>query len=187
MRAAWALALLSGLSVCAWADVEDVIFDETRQDDDGERTACAWWDGHERADPLGCSTLAASRISRAEVASARARALECALAADVECVLSTELNVAVPSAFVYAEDGGGMQMLIAPRVLNRSDATDRVEVRHPRTNAPVAWLDMAVDVTIEYLAGGSRQLKTRTLQGEQARCVQALRLAISDACWSALD
>ena len=181
-----AIALLSGQGAHAWSELdEDAVLADS--EDDNDRVACDWWDGRERAHPSGCSTLAASRISHVEVERARARALACAMDAGVECVLSTELGVDVPSAFLYTEEDVGMQMIIAPRVLHRSDATQRIEMRDPRTNAPVTWLDMATNVTVEYLIGGSRSLRTSTLQGDEARCIQALRFAIADDCWNALD
>ena len=42
-------------------------------------------------------------------------------------------------------------------------------------------------VAVEYLDGSSRVSKQRLLTGEEAYCVQLLRMAFVPACWAKLD
>ena len=122
------------------------------------------------------------------------RAVLCAARADTDCVLSPEIGVSVPAAFVYDPSGASMRMIIAPRLLHAHQAhtdtppeTKAVRVQDPdqKTNGHVMAFNQSV--TIEYLPGGSRVPVSETLSGSDAYCVQLLRGAFSSECWDQLD
>jgi hypothetical protein len=117
------------------------------------------------------------------------RAVRCAAWHETECVLSPEVGVSIPAAFVYDPESTGMRMIIAPRVLPSMDTVDvrtvRVQDITEKTNGRV--LEFNFSTRVEFLPGGSRAPVSETLTGSDAYCVQLLRAAFSEDCWRNLD
>jgi hypothetical protein len=114
------------------------------------------------------------------------RAVRCAAFFETECVLSPEIGVSIPAAFVYDPSGEGMRMLIAPRILDGND-TRTVRVQDPEENTNGWILELNRTIRVEYLPGGSRTPVSESLTGSDAYCVQLLRSAFVDECWQQLD
>ena len=107
-------------------------------------------------------------------------------------MLSPEVGLAFPAAFLYIHSRGesSMTMILAPKLKEQREDSARQHVRVHRPNASFAQTKTFLfekEVTVEYLEGTTRQLKTDTFAGGGAYCVQLLRVAFSRECWVALD
>jgi hypothetical protein len=134
------------------------------------------------------------------------RALACAGHSGSDCILSAEIGLAIPAAFLFSESAQrlGISAVLAPRLLSPNpppaNLTQHVRIAPPTVQSNNANSDvdelfersrsetflLAREISIEYL-DESRRLKTAELRGDDAYCVQLLRLAFEPACWKALD
>jgi len=154
--------------------------------DDEAIPQCRWWNGTHQFDPEGhCSTFSVTRVGGgiAELATNRAR--RCAAAANTDCVLSAEIGLAIPAAFVV--DDSDVTMMVAPRILQSESNLKTIRLQDPTGEHPNQLLEFNDTITIEYLQGGTRTMHTKTLQGNAAYCIQSLRRSIVDECWNAID
>jgi len=129
------------------------------------------------------------------------RANRCAAFYETECVISPEIGVSIPAAFVYDKtEGTTMRMLIAPRIISSpkvggdtvGDGWANMDVRAIRVQDPEEKTNGRVTefnhtIKVEYLPGGSRAPVSETLTGSDAYCVQLLRAAFVEDCWKQLD
>lgn len=162
---------------------------------------CNWWNGSVTFTSELCSHFSLSRMASNSAGRAIERAVRCAAWHETECVLSPEVGVSIPAAFVYDPGGVGMRMIIAPRLLPAvaledlppgATPVDSPDVRTVRvhdvtegTNGRV--LELNYTTRIEFLPGGSRAPVSETLSGSDSYCVQLLRAAFSEECWRNLD
>jgi len=142
-----------------------------------------------------CSMFTIARAASAPQI-ALERALRCSGAFGAECILSPEVGLGLPAAFLYDHAAGKVDMLIAPRLLPLLEAErEDNHVQHVRVappdgdGNPFATATYTFNKTIytEYLDGATRTMATRALRGEAAWCVQLLRDAFEPACWAKLD
>ena len=165
---------------------------------EGERRRCDFWGGNVSYAPSVCEPFAITRIGAAAATKAINRAIECAAGADdmPTCVLSHEIQFGAPAAFLYSAEAG-FDMLLAPRLLEReerlsdADAADNsafIRLSDPHDPATiVGTYKLNRTVTAEYIAPGSRAVHTRELRGDDAFCLQLLRLSTLASCWESLD
>lgn len=150
---------------------------------------CSFYNTSHRFTQGLCSHFAIARMSSGTQATAVNRALECASAHDVDCVLSPEIGLSVPAAFVYDAERG-LKMVIAPK-LERADPEGQlrtVSLSMPDTGRPVGRrVLMNESVRAHFLEGVSRGMREETFQGDSAFCLQMLRLAFADECWREVD
>jgi len=153
---------------------------------------CNWWNGSVTYTSDLCSHFSLSRMASNSAGRAIERAVRCAAWYETECVLSPEIGVGMPAAFVYNPETTGMRMIIAPRIVPETESeadldirTVRVQDVTERTNGRVT--EMNYTTRVEFLPGGSRAPVSETLQGSDAYCIQLLREAFSDDCWRNLD
>jgi len=148
---------------------------------------CAFWNQSVVFSDEMCSLFVVNRAAVA-YASASARAMRCMAAFGTECVLSPEIGLAMPAAFLYDHATSSMRMLIAPKLLPRESEESRVRVSPPDSDGITQTRTLVLNdtVQVEYLDGLSRGLGTGLLRHEEAYCVQLLRLAFEPACWKAL-
>lgn len=182
-----------------WAsEVNDVYWSEGAANVEPE---CKWWNHSVTFTSNLCSHFSLSRMASNSAGRAIERAVRCAAWHETECVLSPEVGVSIPAAFVYDPEGTGMRMIIAPRVLppvalmdppggaTPLDAADvrtvRVQDVTEKTNGRV--LELNYTTRVEFLPGGSRAPVSETLTGSDSYCVQLLRAAFSEECWRNLD
>ena len=77
---------------------------------------CSWFNFSAANTGHFCDVFTISRTQSATISVASARALKCMASGKVECVLSTEIGLGVPAAFLgRADDPDGVKTLIAPR------------------------------------------------------------------------
>ena len=152
---------------------------------------CRFWNFSIRYDASLCNHFTISR-SAGSPTRALARATRCAVVHRTECVLSPEVGLAIPAVFVNVHSdgqGGGLRMLLAPRLLPLESAQQHVRAAPPDgdgvTDTKTFFFNRTIGV--EYLDGESRLFKTRRLHGQDAYCVQLLREAFSAQCWKNLD
>jgi len=139
-----------------------------------------------------CAPFAIARFAGAASTRTTDKALACAAKFDTDCILSTEVGLGIPAAFVYHQEKG-VRMLVAPRLIPLSSeaalnaTTERVRVHNPAESRDSRVLSLNDTIVAEFLVGGERSLTTETLRGPDAFCVQLLRLAYSKECWLALE
>tara|TARA_B100001109_G_scaffold224083_1_gene196825 strand:- start:4471 stop:5082 length:612 start_codon:yes stop_codon:yes gene_type:complete len=138
-----------------------------------------------------CSHFSIARMGPSVQQEALSRALDCATAHETDCLLSPEVGLTVPAAFVY-DNEMGLKMLIAPKFLPLPAGIDPepklIDVQMPvdgrRTGMQVAFNS---SVLAEFLEGGSREIKQSLLTGTAAHCAQLLRVAFAEDCWNLID
>jgi len=135
-----------------------------------------------------CSLFVVNRAAAA-YRPAVARALRCTAAYGVECVLSPEVGLAMPAAFLYDYRTSVMRMLIAPKLLPSESAQVHVRVSPPDSDGITQTRTLVLNETVrvEYLDGETKSLGSEVLAASEAFCVQLLRQAFEPACWAALD
>lgn len=116
--------------------------------------------------------------------------MACAAAFGAECVLSPEIGLAIPAAFLHTNDAR-MTMLLGPRLLPLEGEPEKKHVRVAPPNGDgltdTKTFVFNSTIRVEYLDGASRSMQTKELKGPEAYCVQLLRLAFEPACWEKLD
>jgi hypothetical protein len=149
---------------------------------------CAFWNQSVVFSSEMCSLFVVNRAAAA-YPSASARAMRCAAAFGVECVLSPEIGLAMPAAFLYDYATSTMRMLVAPKLVPHESNQTHVRVSPPDSDGITQTRTLVLNETVrvEYLDGQSKALGTGVLQREEAFCVQLLRQAFEPACWKALD
>lgn len=163
--------------------------------DPDEPPECAFFNSSVLYSASLCSTFTIARAASAPSV-ALERALRCSGAFGAECILSPEVGLGLPAAFLYSHAEGRVEMLIAPRLLPLSeDQAGKNREAYVRVAPPdadgklfsTATYRFNYTVRTEYLDGATRRMQTRELVGEQAYCVQLLRDAFEPACWAKLD
>lgn len=156
-------------------------------DDEATEPDCTFWNGTYYYSPVACDPFAVSRISPMMANSAVERAIKCGAQHDTHCVISGEIGFSAPAAFVY-DEAEGFRMMLAPRILPTEGSTIKmVRMQDPSQHAANVIMHFNSSITIEYMSGGSRSVKTETVTGSEAYCVQTLRASILPACWTTLD
>lgn len=131
-----------------------------------------------------CTHFVVSRASSSPVAAFR-RASRCASVFKSECVLSPEIGLAVPAAFLTTQSGDP-ELVLAPRILDQGGGVATIRVHDPTTTLSSKVYEFNRSVNAEYISS-KREIVTTTFHGPQAYCVQLLRRAFDDSCWAALD
>jgi len=149
---------------------------------------CAFWNQSVVFSSEMCSLFVVNRAAAA-YPSASTRAMRCAAAFGVECVLSPEIGLAMPAAFLYDYATSTMRMLIAPKLVPSESNQTHVRVSPPDSDGITQTRTLVLNETVrvEYLDGQSKALGTGVLRQEEAFCVQLLRQAFEPDCWKALD
>ena len=149
---------------------------------------CAFWNQSVVFSDDMCSLFVVNRAAAAYHA-ASTRAMRCAAAYGVECLLSSEIGLAMPAAFLYDHATSSMRMLIAPKLLALESEQVHVRVSPPDSDGITQTRTLLFNetVAVEYLDGQTKSLHSGTLVKEEAFCVQMLRRAFETACWKALD
>jgi hypothetical protein len=139
-----------------------------------------------------CDTFTISRMQSGTIAAATSRALKCAARAGTECVLSSEIGLAVPAAFLARQDSAdGIKVLIAPRRVPRQKGDPPASQKHVRVSVPTDTFGSRTvvfndTVRAEYLTTDKR-VKSDVFTGDEAFCVSLLRVAFEKECWDKLD
>jgi len=149
---------------------------------------CAFWNQSVVFSDDMCSLFVVNRAAAA-YQKASMRAMRCAAAYGVECMLSPEIGLAMPAAFLYDHATSSMRMLIAPKLLARESEQLHVRVSPPDSDGITQTRTLLLNetVSVEYLDGQTKSLHSGTLVQDEAFCVQMLRRAFEPACWKALD
>ena len=149
---------------------------------------CNFWNQSVVFSSEMCSLFVVNRAAAAYQAASK-RAMRCTAAFGSECVLSPEIGLAMPAAFLYDHATSSMRMLIAPKLLAHESVQQHVRVSPPDSDGITQTRTHVLNETVrvEYLDGQSKALGSGLLQQEEAFCVQLLRGAFEPACWKALD
>lgn len=148
---------------------------------------CEWWNGTYYYAPSLCSHMSVTRMPATLAQQAIERATRCAAHGDTDCVLSGEIGLNMPAAFVY-DERHGMRMIVAPKLLEVAEVeTKTIRLQDPEGEHPNQLFRFQHVVRAEYLMAASRTMETLELRGNDAYCVQALRRSVVPTCWEALD
>ena len=147
---------------------------------------CQFWNASIQYSSQLCTHFSLSRVAVSAAERGVARAVQCASRHDLDCVLSPEIGLSIPAAFVY-DVHAGMQMIVAPRLLPHESEQSLVRIATPAGVATPRALLINHTVVVEYLPGGSRAPVTEQLTDAASYCVQALRDAYEAGCWENLD
>ena len=190
------LALISGLSqmnnedTVSVVDIEDDSLllpwpSEERLPGESEvDPECAFYNGSVAYRSRLCTHFVVSRASSSPAAAFR-RASKCAAVFSSECVLSPEIGLAVPAAFLTTQ-GKEPHLVLAPRILEQGGGVATIRVHDPTTTLSSRVYAFNRSITTEYISS-TRNIVTTTFQGSDAYCVQLLRRAFDVSCWAALD
>jgi hypothetical protein len=114
------------------------------------------------------------------------RATKCAGLHQTECILSPEIGLSIPAAFLVPATGK-IRMIVAPRLLPLQNAqTKHIRVHHP-LETTTRTLQLNSTVMVEFMDGHTRAVRQELIEGIEAYCVQLLRLAFVQTCWHNLD
>lgn len=135
-----------------------------------------------------CSHLAISRSSSTPTRAAR-RAMACAATVGTECILSSEVGFAIPTAFLYDHRTYAWTTAIAPKLLPHESEVAHVRVAPPDGDGILDTFSTKFNITVsvEFLDGITKQLRVEQFRGDQAFCIQLLRESYEPACWKKLD
>lgn len=160
--------------------------------DADEGPECSWWHMNETYDPGLCSHFTIGRLSTTP-ARALARAQVCAAVVGTECVLSPEVGLGVPAAFLNDHASGVMAMVLAPRFLplegDRSAAPQHVRAAPPDGDGMIGTRTFVFNRSIraEFFDGVSKTMHLREFEGSDAYCLQMLRASFAEECWEKLE
>lgn len=132
-----------------------------------------------------CNHFALSRLAVSAASRAIARASECALEAETDCILAPEIGFAAPAAFIY-DASEGLRMIMAPRIIS-AHGEKSIKLNDPWDETPPKIQKFNTTITVEFLGGGSRHPQTEEFEETLAFCIQLLRGSFEDACWMELD
>lgn len=166
-----------------WAMDDESIFSENVPMEPN----CTFWNNSVVYTSELCSHFSLSRIATGMTNRAVDRAVKCAAWYETDCVISPEIGVSIPAAFVYDPEHSGLRMVVAPRLIpfDSEVRTVRVADQSGTTNGFIRQFNLTIKA--EYLPGGSRTPVTEVFNGSDAYCIQTLRAAFDDECWRALD
>lgn len=174
------------------ATKDDMLFTPWKSEDEGTWSGdeapnpeCAFYNGSVVYTSQICSHFAISRLASSATSLALERATKCATVFELDCVLSAEIGLSVPAAFLYSHELVGMQMLLAPSIISGGS---EVKVRiNQQSDARHFYRRFNETITVAYMPSGRRAPVTETFTGSAAWCVQLLRAAYSSECWAQLD
>ena len=148
---------------------------------------CSYYNASHQIDGAICSHFSIGRLPSWVLESSLQRATECALEAETDCILSSEVGLAVPTAFVYDEESeGGLLAVVAPRVMTAT-GPQRMALQDPSSGERLPFSTTFYDsIHIEFLNTRGRA-ETRLLTGSSSMCVQLLRHSHVEACWQSLE
>lgn len=145
---------------------------------------CNWFNGSLVYESELCSHFVLSRPSSSPAA-AFDRARQCAAKFESECVLSPEIGLAIPAAFVI--DSNDLKMLIGPRLFPLESRQRQIRVSDPGNTLHTRTHTFNETIDTEYLDGYARKLRRERLGPPDSFCVQLLRVAFTDSCWRGID
>lgn len=151
-----------------------------------ENYTCSFHNFESKLHVPACSPFALSRVPQTIVHEAKERAIKCAAHYQTDCVLSADVGLQVPSAFIYDSEMG-LKALVAPTFTNKSLDLRYVKVYNPEREMVSTSTNMFREIEVTALVDGVRTLETMLLSGVDAYCIQALRMAYTDSCWTELD
>ena len=146
---------------------------------------CSFYDLHEVYDESLCNHFSISRLYRQNHIEAVRRASVCAEAAELECILSTEIGLGFPVAYVFED--GQMRAIVAPQLLPHTSENATFQVFDPYTKRYTGAYVFDREIKAEFLQNDDRHPTTMVLNGTAAYCVSLLRLAFTPECWAALE
>lgn len=166
-----------------WAMDDDSVFTDSAP----SKPNCSFWNHSVVYSSELCSHFSISRISSGITTRAVDRAVKCAAWHETDCILSPEIGVSIPAAFIYDPAHAGLRMVVAPRLIEMDSEIKTIRVADQSGSNGGFTMQFNQSVRAEYLPGGSRTPVTEVFSESDAYCLQLLRSAFDEDCWRALD
>ncbi len=158
-------------------------------DSEADVPPCMFYNvSHQYKDGL-CSHFSLTRMSSQTQSAATERAMDCATHFETDCILSPEIGLSVPAAFVY-DQNTGLKMITAPKIVplvGHSTETRLVGLSDPTGKRTGKQVRLNNTVQVDYLDLSTKKMATIVMHDSSAYCVQLLRIAFDDACWKNID
>tara|TARA_B110000967_G_C18769564_1_gene502329 strand:+ start:344 stop:1021 length:678 start_codon:yes stop_codon:yes gene_type:complete len=122
------LVLNEGFVLSSWSE------------DESNVPPCSFYNASGRYSDGICSHLSISRLSSIIQEEAMQRAFQCASHFETECILSPEVGLAIPSAFVY-DPQDGLRMIIAPKLWSLRDAPHKMKATNSSNETTLTLVD----------------------------------------------
>lgn len=133
-----------------------------------------------------CSHFSLARLPTHTTDEALRRALDCATEYAVDCILSPEIGLNVPAAYVY-DAQLGLRAVIAPTLSWKSADVATVQLALPDTGERMRTATYHRSVAAQFLDGSTRAVLAMNFSGTAAFCVQQLRDTFANECWNSID
>jgi len=155
------------------------------------KNVCDWWnltDGAATESTL-CTNMAVFRYTASHASEGLLKATECARATGESCILSHEAGTHVPGVYIYDHETNppGMRFLVHPTVIEGGGVV-RDDLRRVRVsslvNAASRIAEMNNTVLVEFFDHAKRTISQVELAGNDAFCVQLLKLSVGAECLS---
>jgi hypothetical protein len=147
---------------------------------------CKFYNLTLKQDATYCESFTIARTLTSTILTATERAVRCGADKGIECLLSHEIGLALPAAFLAdVTSATGMRAIVAPRLISKQDEDTHVRVSTPENGATMTVL-MTQAIEVEFM-DEKKHLSIETFEGEHAFCVQLLRASYESQCWKKLD
>lgn len=148
---------------------------------------CVFYNNTVNLDSNGCTLFTISRSPASIFQNALERAVRCATKNSVECILSPEIGLSLPVAFVADTTAQhGMLTIVAPQIMAEA-GEEYVRVSVPPDGLfESTVMKMNSTLSVDYM-DEQKRVRSSVLNGNQAFCVQLLRRAYHHTCWEQLD
>jgi len=125
-----------------------------------------------------CAAFVTSRTSKSIFTIGETRAMNCMAQAQTECILSPEVGLAVPIAFI--SQSNGIRSIVAPKIL-ASYTPVVVRVSSPIDELRMRRATLNETIDVEFLSTDKLVVR-ETFGGEAAFCIQLLLRVFTPAC-----
>ena len=172
--------------VLSQINLDDELMEDWNMDLDANASPeCRFVDGSKVFESKLCSHFVLSRsVSTPE--KSFTRALACASKFKTNCILSPEIGLAVPAAFIVRSHE--TLMVVAPMLMQtQSNETVSVRIHEPSRKFKSRTVRFNSSVKVSFLNGHTRRQEIVEFVQSEAHCISLLRASFSPACWKALD
>jgi len=152
---------------------------------------CSFWNHSVVYSSSLCSHFSLSRIANGMTNRAVDRAVKCAAKYKTDCIISPEIGLSIPAAFVFDPEHSGLRMVVAPRLIETNSEINSeiktIRIVDQSGQSSGATRRFNTTISVEFLPGNSRTPVIEQFKSVDAFCIQMLREAFSPDCWQALD
>lgn len=155
---------------------------------------CLWWSPEIGNDTdTVCDPYVTRRLlSKERLDRSLQRATRCAMRGSEVCVLSHEVGLELPGAFVWNTTESRMRLFLMPRTHVAKEAqVKRIALFAPGSRATegddhATIMNLAQEVLVEHYDAWTHELRSDTVREDAAYCMQLLRSSVPEECADAM-